>query len=379
MKKTYLILLFNFVAATLLCILCLGLFAKNFSSLNFAKFGSNKLNRTLPITGFCSQGFEDFDIAINQFLTDRGFDGAELSVIKDGKFLIKRGYGWSDKNKTKILSPDDFLRIASLTKIFTIIAIKKLIQANKISYDTPAINFLGITKDILDENINKINIANLLLHQGGWNTNQSLDPLFSLGLVTTKLNKESSNITPNDILRYVVENTKLDFIPGTNTQYSNIGFTILGRILEKATKTNYIQLINNLICKPENIKVELGPVKLSDKSPTEIEFYKSNDLNLNNDSISLKAADSTFGLITSAPFLCKILDKYWIDGDKKNSGEQRQLLQAGTLPGVMALARQRYSGASIVILINSRDNNNLELDNIALQQLIDNMSNKCGI
>jgi len=334
---------------------------------------------SLPITGFCVKGFEDFDKKLVKYLTARGFSGATLAIIKDGKFLVKRGYGWSNKNTTKPMLPDDFLRIASLTKIVTAIAIKHLIQNKKITYETKAIDFLGGTQTILDPDINKITIANLLFHQGGWNTDRTLDPLLSLDMVTSKLKKNASDLMPNDILKYALENTKLDFMPATNTKYSNLGFTLLGRIIEKASKTSYLNFINSIICKPLNAQIEIGPSKLSHKSSSEIEFYKSNDLTLDNDSISLKAADSTFGLITSAPNLCKILDKYWIDGDKRTTGEQRQLLKTGTLPGTTALARQRYSGASIVVLINSRDNNNPEMDNNKLKQLIDNLANKCGI
>jgi len=336
-------------------------------------------NLSLPVTGFCSKGFEYFDRALVHYLIARGFDGATLAIIKDGKFLVKRGYGWSNKSKTKIMSPDDCLRIASLTKIVTAIGIKHLIKDNKITYDTKVIDFLGRTQNILDQGIHKITLSNLLFHQGGWNTDRSLDPLLCLNIVTSTLKKKSSDITPDDILKYAIENIKLDFIPATNTNYSNLGFSILGRIIEKASKTTYLDFINTIICKPQNTQVEVGPSSLSDRSASEIEFYRSNDLPLNNDSISLKAADSTFGLIASAPSLCKILDKYWIDGDKKSPEEQRQLLKTGTMTGTTSLARQRYSGASIVVLINSRDNNNPEMDNNTLQQLIDNVSNRCGI
>lgn len=336
-------------------------------------------NSKLPMTGFSSKRFEDFDKAITKFLTKRGFDCATLSIIKDGKFLVKRGYGWSDKNKTKLTSPDDFLRLSSLTKIFTDIAIKDLIKKNRISYETLAIDFLGNHAEILDQNIKQITIFHLIFHQGGWNVDESLDPLLSLGLITQKLNKEITNLSPHDILKYAIENLELDFVPGTNSSYSNLGYTILGRVIERASKLTYLEFINNIICKPQNAKVEIGPSQLSGKSTSEIDFYKSNDLDLSSDSISLKAADSSFGLITSSSNLCKMLNAYWIDGDKKAPGEQRQLSKSGTMPGSMGIARQRYSGASIVVLINSRDNNNPEMDNDALKNLIDNVANRCGI
>jgi len=333
----------------------------------------------LPITGFCSKGFEDFDKVIPKFLTKRGLPGATLAIMKNGKLLVKRGYGWSNKNKTKAILPDDFLRIASITKVFTIIAIKNLIKTNKISYETPIIDFLNNQAAIADQNIKKITIFHLLFHQGGWNSEESLDPLLSLGMITSKLHKDIENLTPHDVLKYAIENIELDFVPGTSTNYSNLGYSVLGRIIEKAAKINYLAFINNIICKPLNIKVEIGPSRLSGKSPSEIDFYQSHDLDLKSDAISLKVADASFGLITSSPNICKVLNSYWIDGDKRLTNEQRQLIITGSMPGSMALARQRYSGASIVILINGRDNNNPEMDNENLKQLIDNTANKCGI
>lgn len=342
-------------------------------------FSYSKENLSIPITGMCTNGFEEFDKAILEFLTARGFDCATLAIIKDGKFLVKRGYGWSNKNKTKLTSPDDYFRIASLSKIFTCIAINNLITNNQISYETPMIQFLGYPRNGHDQKLNKINIFHLMFHQGGWNSDRTLDPLLSIGIVANKLNKKISDLKPNDITKYIIENIKLDFEPATNTKYSNVGYLFLGRIIEKVSKTSYLDFINNVICKPANARVEIGPSRLSNRSPSEIEYYKSNDLNLNNDLISLKASDSTFGLVTSAPNLCKVFDKYWIEGELRKAGEQRQLLKTGTLIGVTAIARQRYSGATIVVLINSRDNNNPEMDNNALKQLIDNAANKCKI
>jgi CubicO group peptidase (beta-lactamase class C family) len=86
--------------------------------------------------------------------------GAAVLVVKDGQILLKNGYGLSNLENKKPITPDTASLIGSITKQFTAMAIMMLVERGKISYDDSIcnyfINFLNYAE--------AITIRNLLVH-----------------------------------------------------------------------------------------------------------------------------------------------------------------------------------------------------------------------
>ena len=147
-----------------------------------------------------------------------GFNGA-IAVSHKGNTLYKKGFGfanmeWDIPNKT-----DTKFQIASLTKSFTAMLIMQLVNERKLDLQKPISAYLP---DYPKENADKINIHQLLTHTSG--------------IPNSKSDKEVSR--PEDLVNQFA-NEPLNFVPGTNFDYSNSGYTLLGFIIETVTQKTY--------------------------------------------------------------------------------------------------------------------------------------------
>jgi CubicO group peptidase (beta-lactamase class C family) len=335
----------------------------------------SKLKNDLAITGYCDPHYTEFDRGMLKFLHKRGFKAATLVVTFNDKVVVERGYGWKNKSLTEPLMPQTSMRIASLTKMFTAAAIRKLIDEKKLSLTTNMTSLLKQFNTFKDSRVRSITIQHLLEHKAGWDLSTSFDPLFRLDKVSQKLNKAVKDLEPSDVIRYILEYQSLDFAPGTRTEYSNVGYLILGQIIEKVTGQSYFEYIQKVLCEPRGILVYQGnkPIK------NEIKWYEAPYPNPE-EIFTFKTGSSAFGLVASTLDIVTFLAFYSVTGTAKKSKDAlKSGWVHGGLSGTTAFAAQRYSGARIAVLINSRDDNNEYSDDEVLKNVLYNIANRCGI
>lgn len=346
----------------------------------FKIFNCSPNSLYLPVTGYCPDAYKSFDQEILKFMNQRGFKAATLTITRGDQTLVKRGYGWQDEILTNPVKPDTVMRIASLSKIFTAAAIRKLIKQNKLKSDTKVFEFLNDFKKIKDNRIKDITIDNLLNHKGGWAPEESMYPLFSLNEIAKTYKKRSTQLTIPDIINYMFENQELQYKPGTKRNYSNFGYLLLGYIVEKVSGKKYIDYIKEEICKPNNIQIEQATTKkAASQNSNEIGWYGMNFPPPYGDYL-LEVATCSFGLMMTSADIAKFLDSFWTTGEPKSPDDLAQgYTQYGSLPGSTAIARQRVGDVSIAILINSRDDNNWKTDNELLKNALDKAATKSGL
>src|ERR1044071_943039 len=85
-------------------------------------------------SGFLSPFFA-FDRGIENFMEARDIPGGALAVVKDGRLVYTRGYGWADRENKSPVNPTSLFRIASISKPFTAVAVLKLVEADKLRLD----------------------------------------------------------------------------------------------------------------------------------------------------------------------------------------------------------------------------------------------------
>src|SRR5437868_2489777 len=124
-----------------------------------------------PVTGTAVPALAAFDEAMQQYMSEIKCSSGTIAIMKDGKIVFERGYGWSDKDRKVPTQPDTMMRIASVTKPITSAAVKHLIAEKKFAYDTKAFEYIGIAPGgaVSDQRIYSITVKNLLEHRGGWN------------------------------------------------------------------------------------------------------------------------------------------------------------------------------------------------------------------
>lgn len=167
--------------------------------------------------------------------------GASVVLFDNNNIIYKQNYGYINKADKVETSDESMFMIGSNTKVLTALAIFKLYEENKLSLDDDIKKYIPEFKVNSLIEYDKITIGNLLMHRGGIQCDL-YDFIFN--------DKEEYH----NIIK-ALENTYLTSKPGTMFAYSNIGYTLLGIIIENISGLSYVDYINEYIAKPLNIDV----------------------------------------------------------------------------------------------------------------------------
>ena len=176
----------------------------------------------------------EIDSVVQSVLSDLKIPGASIAIARNGKLLYARGYGKANQD-TPVL-PTHLFRIASISKPITAIAIMQLMEANKLRLSDKVTDILAFQPVLEgdakpDQRWKEITIEQLLQHRAGFNRDKTFDPMFRSTDIA-KVTRTSAPANPDAIIRYMM-GRPLDFDPGTNYSYSNFGYCLLGRVIEK--------------------------------------------------------------------------------------------------------------------------------------------------
>jgi N-acyl-D-amino-acid deacylase len=216
-----------------------------------------------------------FDNTVNSYLKPRKTPGASLAVIKDRRLVYVRSYGWADVEKKESPRPDSLFRIASISKTFTGVAVLKLAAAGRLDLDAPAFAILQLEPlpgQQSDPRLKDITIRHLLHHTGGWDRDKSGDPMFMSEKIA-RANHEAPPANQHAIIRYML-GQPLDFDPGARYAYSNFGYCVLGRIIEKITGQNYTAWVQENVLAPIGVRrMRQGISRAEGRAEGEVKYY----------------------------------------------------------------------------------------------------------
>ena len=324
--------------------------------------------RPLAVVGYgkgVAAGTEAFDQAMRSFMKERSIPTGTITVSHHGRILFSKGYGHADRAEKRAILPTDPFRIASLSKPITAAAVRNLVARGSITLDTKAFDYLDLAPDAgkkPDPRLKDITIRHLLDHKGGWDRDVSFDPMFR-PLEIAKDLRRPGPATANEVIRYML-GKPLDFAPGTKTAYSNFGYCVLGRVIEKATGQSYTAHIRKELLAPLKITtIDLGrtlPALRDSREPFYADADKGRNVMQPTSKVFVAAPDGTFhleamdshgGLIASSVDLTRFLTAYWISGEPRKGGNSRGH-HFGNLPGTFTLMMQHPSDLDVAVLFN---------------------------
>jgi CubicO group peptidase (beta-lactamase class C family) len=288
-----------------------------------------------------------FDDAMEAQLRDYGIPGGALAVAKDGRLVHAKGYGYADVDAKTPVEGASLFRIASISKPITAVAILKLAQDGRLDLDAKAFTLLDIDLEKADPRLVDITIRHLLHHTGGWDREKSGDPMFRPFDIASELGVPLPP-DPAAIIRFMIRRP-LDADPGTTHVYSNFGYCVLGRVIEKITGERYEDHVRKAILAPMGITaMRLGRTLLEQRAPGEVRYYpengtlarpvfeslKSKKLPLPYGGFCLEAMDAHGGWLASAPDLVRFATSI----DKILDEKSRALMveRPATLPSTPA-------------------------------------------
>lgn len=161
--------------------------------------------------------------------------GAALLVLKDGKPLLRKGYGLANLEEHAAVTPTTDFRLASVSKQFTAAAILLLAEDGKLGLDDSIRHWLPS----LPPSTDKVTLRQLLSHTGGLIDYEDLIPP-----------GQTAQLDDQDVLRMLSATPRSYFAPGTAYRYSNSGYVLLGLVVEKASGATLQDFLERRIFKP---------------------------------------------------------------------------------------------------------------------------------
>lgn len=230
-----------------------------------------------PVTGPTLPGLAAVDDAMLSLLAKHGSPGGQLAVTHHGRLVLSRGYGFADRETQTPVTPDSLSRIASLSKLITAVAILTLVEEKKLDLDARAFALLPqltpARPKTPDPRLAEITVRQLLHHTGGWDRDKSGDPMFKPALIATATSTAAPAST-EAIIRYMLSEP-LDFAPGTRYAYSNFGYAVLGRIVEKISGQPYADYVRTRLFAPLGItRAFLGRTAWEQRDPAEFRYHE---------------------------------------------------------------------------------------------------------
>lgn len=172
---------------------------------------------------------------VDRLARRRDFNGVVL-FARDEKQLFHRAYGWADRENLVPNTSETKFNLASASKMFTAVAIAKLTEDGRLSSEDPIGRYLDsewISSDVGA----RVRIAHLLNHTSG------------LGHYWDEFDVHKDSLEVLDDYKMVISDS-LAFDPGTDWEYSNTGFILLGAIIEQVSGETYYDFVREVVFDP---------------------------------------------------------------------------------------------------------------------------------
>ena len=234
------------------------------------------------------------DVMVRNFMNRHDIEGASFALATEGRVVYNRAFGTADLANTEATLPHQLFRIASISKPITSMATMKLIQDGRLNLFDRAFGPNGLLRNhpilsqanVTDTRINNITVNHLLHHEAGWNRNidcfpnpaspypwtrRGCDPI-GAPLHVNAVNGIPGPLTESDMIYFLLEKG-LNHAPGTVYAYSNIGYLVLGEIIETITGMEYDAFVQSELLDPLGIcDMHIAGNTLSEKREREVEY-----------------------------------------------------------------------------------------------------------
>ncbi|MGO8699103.1 MAG: serine hydrolase domain-containing protein [Limisphaerales bacterium] len=255
--------------------------------------------------GFKAAELNAMTATANAFMRKHSVPGLSVAIAKEERLVYASGFGLADKDGSEAVTPRHLFRIASVTKPVTSATIFRLVEMGKLNLTDRVFGpggILGIDygNPPYSPHVDEITVEHLLTHtSGGWQ-NDDRDPMFS----HTEMNH-------GQLITWTLANRPLEFTPGAHYAYSNFGYCVLGRVIEKLTGQTYAAAVQGLALQPCGIStMRISGNALAERAPNEVVYYDQDGSSPYD--MNVRRMDSHGGWLATATDLTRFLVR--VDG-----------------------------------------------------------------
>jgi CubicO group peptidase (beta-lactamase class C family) len=178
------------------------------------------------------------DTIIRNNLKRQRIPGAAVALVHEGRVIFSRCYGYGDTKKKTAVSEDTYFMVGSLTKSFTALAVLKLIEQGKVDLHADIRKYIPdfSIKNLYDGEV-PITVNHLLTHTSGL-------------MIDYYAHLTGEKKYSNADLLSQLRNEYLCFKPGSASKYSNIGYRLLGMMIEQVTGERFESYLGKEVFEP---------------------------------------------------------------------------------------------------------------------------------
>jgi CubicO group peptidase (beta-lactamase class C family) len=228
-----------------------------------------------------------------RLMTDHKVPALSLAVAKGGTIVFSHGFGFADQQQRKPVTADSLFRIASNSKVITATAIHLLAERGLLSLSERVFGPTGMLGQTYGTKpysnwLTQIEVKHLLEHSaGGWG-NDGDDPMF-----------KSPQLAHAGLIGATLDADLLKRPPGVEFIYSNFGYCLLGRVIEKKSGQSYEDFVRRVVLIPAGAsRMQIAQDTLGGRAPDEVVYVSGGGGSPYNQPV--RRMDSHGGWIASA-------------------------------------------------------------------------------
>ena len=302
--------------------------------------------------------------AIDTFGDQQTVPGLSLAVAYDGRLVLATTRGHADLDKHETLRTRHRMRVASLAKPITSVAVHRLIQAGRLALTDTVFGAAGILgtsygKLSYSNNQLEVTVEQLLNHTGGsWDNvgpgasgdiDGMDDPMFTIA-------GDQSTLIGQVLDTYPMRT------PGSVYAYSNFGYCLLGRVIEARSGKGYEAYVRDAILKPAGASgMVIGGDKAADRMRNEVKYYGSGAYS----SVKPQRFDSHGGWIATPIDLLRFM--------RHETTLSTSYAHYGEMSGTMSVYRRRSDGFGFAANAN-RSNDSTKQMNAMMEEIVEGVS-----
>ena len=179
--------------------------------------------------------------------------GLATAIVVDDELVQAAGYGWANPEEEMVVTPDTLFLIASVSKPLTATIAMRLVDRKRLELDANVNRYLPFevrNPDFPDE---AITLRQLLTHTSSINDAgyyERLDELVSFGDWPGSLTQFLTDYLTPGGRYYAAETSFRAARPGTSAEYSNVGFALVGAVVESVAGTSFETVSQELLFQP---------------------------------------------------------------------------------------------------------------------------------
>ena len=196
----------------------------------------------------------DTEVAIGKFMKKFGVPGFSFAIAREGQVVRREAHGLANLEEKEVLDVSHRFRVASVSKPITAVAIFGLIERGKLDLENLVFGGEGVLGRDGPEGIT---VRHLLTHTSGAWKNDATDPMF-----------KEIDLDHGELIAWTLGKLPPRHSPGKRYAYSNFGYCLLGRVIEKVSGKGYEEFVR------ENVLEKAGAGGMTvGEGEREVEYY----------------------------------------------------------------------------------------------------------